>query len=252
MKIENRKLCFKKTFIALFLVFASSTSMAKVWRNSYLSFEVPDAWKCVLENTEWICRASTDKESKEAIIVLTAKEVGPMDTYDAYTGHLSLPQATSYKGATGVTSKVVYPPKKVQINEQPWIDGLHMASEVPNYYTRYLATIKDNRIAILFTCSAYKDYYSKYSQDFFKAVQSLRVIATKDLLNQQNSGVRPSTEQLGSAIGQAMPGDLLAGENAEQGNNGSGGSGNTKNLFLLLAIVLAALGAYIFLKSRKK
>jgi len=238
--------------LSIFSINLSSTmASAKVWRNSYLSFEIPDAWKCTLENTEWICRSSADKESKEAIMVLTAKEVGPMDSFDAYTAHLNAPQTTSYKGAAGVLSKVVYPPKKVMINDQPWIDGLHMASEVPNYFTRYLATIKD-KIAILFTCSAHKDYYTKYSQDFFKAVQSLRVIATKDILNQQNNGIRPGGEQLGQAIGQAMPGDLLTGDSAtDQQNGAGGGSSNTKNLYMIIAAVLAALGGYIFFKSKK-
>ncbi len=248
MNIDVKKLCFG--LLAL-MIFLPAVSMAKVWRNSYLSFEVPDSWKCSLENTEWICRASTDKESKEAIIVLTAKEIGPMDTFEAYTAHLTAPQTTSYKGAAGVLSKVVYPPKKVMINDQAWIDGLHMASEVPNYFTRYLATIKD-KIAVLFTCSAHKDYYANYSQDFFKAVQSLRVIATKDLLNQAANGIRPSGEQLGQAIGQAMPSDLLVGDNdVSQKGNGGGGSGKAKSLFLALAVVLAALAGYILMKRKK-
>jgi hypothetical protein len=250
MKWNIQKLCFKLFLVVVGLSAWSSVSPAKVWRNSYLSFEIPDAWKCSLENTEWICRAEADKESKEAIIVLTAKEVGPMDTFDAYISHLNAPQTSSYKGATGVLSKVVYPPKKVMINDQPWIDGLHMASEVPNYFTRYLATIKD-KIAVLFTCSAHKDYYTKYSQDFFKAVQSLRVVATKDLLSKPDNGIRHGNDTLGAPIGQSMPSDLLVGDNENNGNESGDGS-NTRNLFLALAFILAALGGYIYFKSRKK
>lgn len=259
MKNKIKTLCFKAIFIATSLLFLSSTSLAKNWRNSYVSFDIPDSWKCILENTEWICRSSADKESKEAVIVLTAKEVGPTDTFDAYSNHLSTPQKTSYVSknpaakaapAIAVLSKVVYPPKKVLINDQPWMDGLHMASEVPNYYTRYLATIKD-RIAILFTCSAYKDYYSKYSQDFFKAVQSLRVIAAKDLLSQANNGIRSNGELLGPQIGEAMPGDLI-GDGGDQGNGNSNGAGGNKSLFIAIAIVLAALGGYILMKKKNK
>jgi hypothetical protein len=249
MKWNIQKLCFNVVLTFLVFCFLSPVVQAKVWRNSYLSFEIPDAWKCNLENTEWICRAEADKESKEAIIVLTAKEVGPMDTFDAYLSHLNAPQTSSYKGAAGVLSKVVYPPKKVMINDQPWIDGLHMASEVPNYFTRYLATIKD-KIAVLFTCSAHKDYYTKYSQDFFKAVQSLRVVATKDLLSKPDNGIRHGSDTLGAPIGQSMPSDLLVGD--AESNGGEADGSNTKNLFLALAFVLAALGGYIYYKSRKK
>ncbi|RYZ85297.1 MAG: outer membrane protein assembly factor, partial [Proteobacteria bacterium] len=53
----------------------------------------------------------------------------------------------------------------------------HLSSEVQNYFTRYLASIK-GRIAVLVTFSAHKQFYTKYSQDFFKAVSTLRVIET--------------------------------------------------------------------------
>jgi hypothetical protein len=51
--------------------------------------ELPEIWKCGLEQTEWICRSNIDKESKEAIIILTAKEAGPMDSMEEYEKHLN-------------------------------------------------------------------------------------------------------------------------------------------------------------------
>lgn len=240
-----KKLCF----LPLLCCGLSLSAQAKVFRNSYISFEMPETWKCTLENTEWVCRAEMAKESKEAIIILTAKEVGPTDTFDAYMAHLNTAQATTYKGAAATTSKVVYPPKKVQINDQPWIDGLHQSSEVPNYFTRYVATIKD-RIAVLFTCSVHKDYYTKYSPDFLKAVQSLRVIATKDILaNPGANGIRGSSEPIGGPIGQAMPQGLDAGTELEP--QAPAKSGATRNLMLGLAFVIGAVGIYIFFKSKK-
>lgn len=222
---------------------------AKVFRNAYVAFELPDTWNCNLEHTEWVCRSQNDKESKEAIIILTAKEVGPTDTFESYTSHLNSAQQVAYKGAGTGISRIIYPPKKVQINDHPWIDGLHLASEVPNYYTRYLATIKD-RIAILVTFSAHKDHYTKYSQDFFKAVMSLRVIATKNLLAKPEMGpIRPSGETLGGPIGAVIPGDMLGMDG--DGDGGGGGMGKTKTMLLGLAALLAAAGVYIFLKSRR-
>lgn len=247
-----KRLCFTYIvgLVALLALTYTSDAQAKIFKNTYVSFEYPDNWDCHLENTEWICRASTDKESKEAIIVLTAKEVGPVDTFDGYISHLATPQTPIYKGKQGIKSKVVYPPKKVNINDQPWVDGLHSASEVPNYFTRYLATVKD-KIAILFTCTAHKDFYTKYNMAFFKAVQSLRVIANKNLLESPN-GVRASGETLGSAIGPAMPSDLIIGEAEPTAPVATNSGGGSKGLLIGLAIILAALGVYIFIKSRKK
>jgi hypothetical protein len=227
----------------------TSKAQAKIFRNAYISFEMPDVWKCQLEHTEWVCRSEKEKDSKEAIIILTAKEVGPTDSFEQYTQYLSNPLQTSYKSPGASISKVVYPPKKVQINDQPWIDGLHQGSEITTYFTRYLATIKD-RIAILVTFSAHKNHYTKYSSDFFKAVQSLRVIASKNILaNPQQGPIRPGSETLGAPIGAAMAG--LEVVEPGDGEGDGEGSGKTKALFIGLALLLAGVGVYIFLKNRQ-
>ncbi len=121
---------FNKFFVLSLIIFLSAFTQvteAKIFRNAYVSFELPETWKCMLEHTEWVCRSEIDKESKEAIIILTAKEVGPTDSFEAYIQHLSTPQTNSEKTG-GVPSKIIYPPKKAQINDHTWIDGLHMKS----------------------------------------------------------------------------------------------------------------------------
>lgn len=238
----------KKVLISLALLLLTSAAQAKVFRNAYISFEMQETWKCNLEQTEWVCRSEQDKESKEAIIILTAKEVGPTDTFPLYENHLNNPINAPLKNGGTTTSKLVYKAKNVNINDQAWIDGLHLASEVPNYFTRYLATIKD-KIAILVTLSAHKSVYTRYSNDFYKTVMSLRVIASKNLLARPDIGpLRPGSETLGQGIGTAMPGDLIAGDEPTDG----GGSGDKKSMLLGLALLLAAAGAYLFIKKRKK
>ncbi len=232
-----------KLWAALAVILTSLTLEAKVFRNAYVAFELPDTWKCALEHTEWVCRSESTNESKEAIIILTAKEVGPTDSFDAYTQHLATVQKQG-------TSRVVYPPKQVKINDHVWIDGLHMGSEVQNYFTRYLATIKD-RIAILVTYSAHKNFYTKYSQDFFKSIQSLRVIATPNLLdNPQANGLRPSNELLGQPIGSAMPADMTMQEGVGEGGGNQGQK--TKMMMMGIAILLAGIAIYIFIKMKQK
>lgn len=226
----------------LAIILLSFSANAKVFRNAYISFELPDTWKCNLEQTEWVCRSEQNKESKEAIIILTAKEIGPTDTFPLYQAHLDSPISVMSKGGA-LTSKVVYKSKQETINDQPWVDALHMNSEVPNYFTRYVATIK-NKIAILVTFSAHKQYYTKYSQDFFKAVMSMRVIAAPNLGARPEMGVGGPGGMIGSNIQNAMPGDMY------QDGQQTGGGGN-KSLLLAGALILAALGVLIFLRAKK-
>jgi hypothetical protein len=227
-----------------------SPAEAKLWRNAYVSFEMPDTWNCALESTEWVCRSGDGKESREAIIILTAKEVGPMDSFEAYISHLNTAQQVNYRTMGPSTSRVIYPPKRVSINEHPWVDGLHLGSEVPSYFTRYLATIKD-KIAVLVTFSAHRDHYAKYSSAFFRAVNSLRVIANRNLLSDTSVGpLNPSAGSSFSNAAGAIPSDL---EGGEAGFGGVGGSGGTmKTVMMLIAALIGAAGIYIYLKSRKQ
>ena len=236
-----------KITTTLAVILLSFSAQAKVFRNAYIAFEMPETWKCNLEQTEWVCRSEQTKESKEAIIILTAKELGPTDTFPLYEAHLNSPIQAQLRGGGTTESKVVYKAKNVQINEQPWVDSLHLGSEVPNYFTRYLATIKD-RIAILVTFSAHKAYYTKYSADFIKAVMSLRVIASKNIMGKGDFGpIRPGSETLGAGIGSAMPADMY-----QDGTGGAGGGGAGKKALFAGALLLAVLGILIFLKAKKK
>lgn len=252
MLTKNHSLLTGKLFVITALgLLLSVTAHAKVFRNAYVAFELPDIWKCALEHTEWVCRSEVEKDSKEAIIILTAKEVGPTDTMQAYTQHLNTPQQSAFKAGSTSISKITIPPKNVLINNQNWVDGLHLGSEIPNYYTRYLATIKD-KIAILVTFSAHTSVYAKYSQDFFKAIQSLRVVATGNLLSKVDMGpLRPGSETIGASINAAIPADMAGTEEGSGESDATGKGAKTKNLFFGLALVLAAIGGYIFMKSRK-
>ncbi|MBC7372343.1 MAG: hypothetical protein H7326_12300 [Bdellovibrionaceae bacterium] len=231
--------------IAILSILITSSVQAKTFRNAYISFELPANWNCSLEQTEWVCRSESNKESKEAIIILTAKEVGPTDSIQLYEQHLNTPISLNLKTGGSVMSKIVYKSKSVQINDQPWMDGLHLGSEVQNYFTRYLASIK-GRIAVLVTFSAHKQFYTKYSQDFFKAVMSLRVIETANLGRQDLGQIRPGSGTLGPGSFQnAMPLDMAnPDENAPKGGN--------KMMYLLIAVLLAAAGIYIFIKKKQK
>lgn len=219
-------------------------SSAKQFKNSYIAFEIPENWHCTLEATEWVCRSGETNESKEAIIVLTAKETGPQDKLEIYQNHVSNPIKTTNKSGGIVTSQVMSPPVLKQINNLTWVDGFHHSSEIQNYYTRYMATIKE-RIAVLVTFSAHKEFYSKYTSGFIAAINSLTVIATKDSLS--DTSVRPKE-------GSLMPikpnhgiepfvDPLLEANNPTKKNN--------KFFIIIGAIIFAIIGIILLIRKKK-
>ncbi len=238
---------FRTLLVALAL--CSSLAHAKRFRNAYVSFELPPNWNCKLEGSEWVCENDFSAKTKEAIIILTAKEVGPTDTLPAYLAHLQTPRTLSGRNGAPTKSQIIHVKERI-IGNQMWVDGMHLGSEVGPYFTRYLATIKE-RISILITFSAHKQHYTKYSGDFIRAVESLKVVATKDTLGRSGSeggrGRDGSTETIGPGVGQPIPADYGDGAPAE----GSGRGGGALNL-LILALLIGAVGGYFYMRSKKK
>lgn len=234
--------------LLLAALFCSFSAEAKTFKNAYLSFELPQKWNCSLEGTEWVCRTN-DPGLAEAIIVLTAKEVGPQDALPGYESHLRQPRRIVTRAGASVQS-TVYRTDRKKIFGHEWIDGWHFSSEVYNYYTRYLATTKE-RIAVLITFSAHKLHYTKYSADFLRAIESLRVSSTGNLINKQAAGFGDGGTGgiFGADGGGAMP--------AEPGGDfgglfgGGRGPGAAKS-FLGIALICAAVGAYLLLKRKNK
>lgn len=222
---------------------------ARNFKNAYISFDMQDNWKCNLEQTEWVCRAEDPQEAKEAVIILTAKEKGPTDTFPIYQSHMNNPINTLSKSGP-ITSTVTYQSKFLKINDQDWLDGLHRDSEIQNYFTRYLATIK-NQIAILVTFSAHKNAYSKHSPNFDKTIRSLRVVATKDLISQPDLGpIGHQNDRLGHGIGSAMPNELFPIDDELESKGKKSIFKN--NIFLGFILFLTALLIYIGLKVYQK
>lgn len=193
---------------ALSLIMASTTQ-ATVFKNSYVSFEMPDTWNCLLEITEWVCRSKEPAEAKEAVIVITAKEKGPSDSFDIYKDHLSKSIENTSKSGIVLNSIVKYPAQEQKINDQLWLDSVHQDSEVANYFTRYLATINGD-VAMLLTFSAHNSVYAKYSTVFDRAVRSLKVLSgSKNLTDDSIGNMGKAGEKYGpNEIGTGFAGKL--------------------------------------------
>lgn len=223
--------------------FGNSIGDAKIFTNSYMSFDIPDTWLCQIEGSEWICHPQSPNLTQEASIVMTAKEVGPNDTIQSYEDHLKKKLQPVNSSSLSQSLQI----KKIQINNMLWMDGLHLGSELNNYYTRYLAAIK-NKLAILITFSAMKNQYIKYSPIFQKAINSLNVIvATNEMLSPslQNSGADSFGGSSGMIGGGMYPG-------SEDVSDKEDPQGKQDSLYLGLGILIALIIVYILLKLNKK
>lgn len=180
-------------------------------------------------------------------MILTAKEAGPQDNFNQYVAHLKQIKSQPLPNGKPTPSKIKQPPRQRKINGHPWVDSLHLGSEIPGYYTRYLATIKD-KLAILVTASAHQKYYTKYSSDFFKLAESLRVIASKNLFAPPPSlAMRPP---IGAPPTAQLPPLPTEGDIAPLPGSGTGAKSDSSTPLALLGFLLLLGGLYYWRKSR--
>ena len=233
----------------LFIIFSISVT-AKKFATDYVSFDLLNNWHCHPEGTEWICANKLNrKKASEAMIILTAKQKGPSDSIAQYLNHLKTPRTVKKARGGAFTSKVFHH-KQRHINGHMWVDGFHLGSEVPVYYTRYLVTIKGS-LGILVTYSAHKNHYKKYASDFAASINSLRVMNVSPSVSGGRGfgGMGGTKNYLQDMIDSD---DELggAGEDDEE-LGGLGGLGNNMEILGVLALLLAVAG-YLFYKMRKK
>lgn len=242
------------SFVLFIFQITPLTVFAKIFQNSYISFELPDNWDCELEGTEWVCVNKFTKkfnEKKDAVIILTAKEKGPSDSLEAYEAHLKTPRKLINSKGQPYTSEIKQV-KQRKISLQSWIDGLHLGSEVQNYYTRYLATTK-GQIAVLVTFTAHKLQYPKYANDFIRAIQSLKIIAADEILAGSSNQIKRREQDLyalpvGTNIDDTLGDDSMYAD----GPSGSGTGKTTKILIGLLLLGAGGTGFYLLNKGNKK
>lgn len=242
-----------KTFIFFYLLLVCTTAEAKLFSNDYLSFELPTNWRCKREGFEHTCVNKFAKKQKKAIIILAAKKKGPQDNIPSYISHLKTQRTNkNYKGIPYKSKLKVL--KKRKINGVNWIDSVHLGSEVQTYYTRYAATVV-GELGILVSFSAHKDHYSKFSQDFMDAIQSLKVIAPKDLGSFKSAKIKGAKRDLfEGGLSDVMPEGLYGGLEDENESTSSLSAFfqafGKKGLIGILLLLLTALGVFIYTKSR--
>ena len=233
------------SLIALMLIVFTSPVFAKRFTSQFAEFELPAGWECGLEGSEWVCQSTNEDRKREAIIILAAKTRGQQDSLDAYQTYLKGKKTFALPGGKTQVSEPKYT-KVTTVNGQQWIDALHLASEVPGFYTRYLATVKEN-LGVAVTFSVGKDFYDAYAPVFDKVVQTLRVFA-------QAAGGAGNVKLKGQGEDLLDSAYLPEGQNLDGGaaqKKGKGGGGG-KSEILLIVILVAAVGGFIIWKKKKK
>lgn len=132
---------FFRFLLFISFIFFNSVTHGKKFSSQFCEFQLPSDWNCSLEGTEWFCQSTNKNRQKEAIIILAAKERGQSDSMAFYQDYLKKPKKFKIPGGQFQVSEPKYT-KTIKINDHLWVDSLHLASEVPGFYTRYLATIK--------------------------------------------------------------------------------------------------------------
>lgn len=232
---------------SLLISILSTQAIAKRFANGYTEFELPAGWECFLEGSEYVCQSENADRKKEAIIILAAKKRGPQDTLVEYQKYLSQPRVYSLPGNKKQVSEAKNVTTKT-INNHRWVDSLHLASEVPGFYTRYLATVKAG-IGVAVTFSVTKSMYDAYKGIFDNVIASMRVFAQE---NQNLSGIRLGKKGAGDSFadatfdGQDGAFDLNV-PTVRKKKTSSGG----ENDFLFLAII-GVVAVLVILKLKKK
>lgn len=236
----------KTLFLPLVLILAIPSIVgAKTFSSQFSEFELPSGWDCALEGSEWVCQSDDKDRKKEAIIILAAKYRGEQDSLDLYQAYLKQAKSFALPGGKNQISEA----KSVtvrEINGQRWVDALHLASEVPGFYTRYLATVKDS-LGIAVTFSVAKDHYDSYQEIFEKVVATLRVFDQKTAANQfkaknTNESTLDETTVIDPVTGNPDIGKQKKG-------NGEGDDSQTESILMIVG--LCAVG-FIVMKMRKK
>ena len=227
-------------------------SHAKKFANQFVEFDLPSDWTCLLEGTEWVCQNQQDAaKKKDAIIILAAKIQGDQDTLDQYLSYLKNPKVYTTAQGKSVTSTVSYAQNKT-IQDKPWVDALHLESEIPGFYTRYLATVTDG-IGVLVTYSVNKNKYQEYSALFDSMVKSLKAFRHDGGLNAApaNSDLFKNTSIPNGVTGGTVFGDIQGAGDEKPKAQGGGGLLNNPIVFYggIGAIALLLLS---IMKRKKK
>jgi hypothetical protein len=235
-----------KFFIYISFLF-SLGGYARTFKNNFLEFELPTSWQCLMEGTEWVCQNSLEEKSKEAVIIFAAKQRGAKDSLGEYKKYLGDKKSYKLPGGKIQVSDLKYSRLNI-INNHRWVDSLHLASEIPGYYTRYLATVKED-LAIAVTFSVVKHEYRAYKKIFDKVASTVRVFRQKG----NREGSRMAKSSSGSSIldeTEFLPDERFNIGNSQTGQKSASSISDGKDSFIYIILAIVVIGFILLRKKR--
>lgn len=227
-----------------FLILVSSLASAKTFKSQFIRLELPPNWDCKQEERDWVCQPDNLAERNEVILIIVVKEVDPNDdNFDKYENILSTSKdmrdllGNSYKSDVKFT-------KRSTIQGQVWVDSLHFGSEIPGFYTRYIASI-DQKVAGLVTYSVAETVYPKWAEVMDRVINSLKLeFDPKAFAEIKENGGQSLLSRRNSA--RRLPPTIEELKKEEANQEGSGLS----EIFGVL-LILGAIGFFIYRKKQQ-
>ncbi len=142
-------------FAASSLLLSASPSWAHTQTYGPLTFELPDSWSCHSDEHNLVCLEQKDGPETSAMVV-SYKDSGPDDKLDIYKNQLGQPRLLK-DGEVSQPSEV-RAIREIDLNGRKWVEAVHYASEIADYYTHYFVTNADP-YAILLSISVHKSAY---------------------------------------------------------------------------------------------
>ncbi len=137
-----------------------------------VTFQLPNGWGCQVKDNNLICLDNSPTSEKNAALILNYKYKTPEDMLTVYRDQLARPRPLQ----DGDTTKPSIPQglRDVVINGVTWIEGIHLGSEMADYYTLYYVTVVDP-FAILLSLSIEKNAYKERIAVLKDAIFSLKI-----------------------------------------------------------------------------
>jgi hypothetical protein len=167
-------------FLAVTLLLAVSPAHTqlgvKTFRNSYIEFQIPEAWDCTREEDEFVCQEA-GRRTVSIIAIVAAKYIDPLRDNTAVYGS-ELAKRREWKaddGAVVISSGIRSGTRCYEGKLWQWAH--HYQSELRNYHTEYFARIEGN-IAALMSVSFHRSVEAEGTAMAATIARRLRMLAT--------------------------------------------------------------------------
>jgi hypothetical protein len=238
-----------KKFLSVVFLCVLAPVPAWALKTAYVSFDHPEGWRCELSQGVWICQSTAEAERRDSVVLSIATMATEWDTIDNYLEYLKKPRTITDDQGKPLESKVTYARKR-DINGITWIDSLQVNSELPGFWSRYVATVH-NKLAILITYVVSQEHYQRLAPQFERMVGSLRPNAEFDLniASKQGEMPLPGASKLGPVSSDILR-ERLKPASPPREETPEEPEGDSSTVWLAMLVLVAAAAYWVVRKRR--